>query len=62
MLPDRGFVTDPIRVPNGFLILKVEEKHKAGLACFEEVEQEIMNEMIQPKFPTQVREFLTKLR
>jgi parvulin-like peptidyl-prolyl isomerase len=59
---DRGFVTDPIRMPNGFLILKVEERHKAGLASFEEVEQEIQNEMIQPKFPGEVREFLTKLR
>lgn len=59
---DRGFVTDPIRIANGFLILKVEEKHKAGLAGFEEVEQEIMNELIQPKFQPQVREFLTKLR
>ena len=39
---DRGSVTDPIRVANGFLILKVEEKHKAGLASFEEVEQEVM--------------------
>ena len=59
---DRGFVTDPIRIANGFLILKVEEKHKAGQASFEEVEQEVMNEMIQPKFQPQVREFLTKLR
>jgi peptidyl-prolyl cis-trans isomerase SurA len=59
---DRGFVSDPIRVNSGFLILKVEEKHKAGLASFEEVEQEVTNEMIQPKFPGQVREYLTKLR
>jgi len=59
---DRGFVTDPIRVANGFLILKVEEKHKAGQASFEEVEQDIMNELIQPKFQPHVREFLTKLR
>jgi parvulin-like peptidyl-prolyl isomerase len=59
---DRGFVTDPIRVANGFLILKVEERHKAGQASFEEVEQDVMNELIQPKFQPQVREFLTKLR
>ena len=59
---ERGFVTDPIRIAPGFLILKVEEKHKAGLASFEEVEQEVMNEMVQPKFQPQVREFLTKLR
>jgi peptidyl-prolyl cis-trans isomerase SurA len=59
---DRGFVTDPIRVASGFLILKVEEKHKAGQATFEEVEQEVMNELVQPKFQPQVREYLTKLR
>ncbi|HYI93286.1 MAG TPA: peptidyl-prolyl cis-trans isomerase [Bryobacteraceae bacterium] len=59
---DRNFVTDPIRIANGFLILKVEERHKAGQASFEEVEQEIMNELIQPKFQPQVREYLTKLR
>jgi peptidyl-prolyl cis-trans isomerase SurA len=59
---ERNFVTDPIRIPQGFLILKVEERHKAGLASFEEVEQEVMNEMVQPKFPTQVREYLTRLR
>ena len=33
----RGYVTDPINVGNGFLILKVEEHQKAGLASFEEV-------------------------
>jgi parvulin-like peptidyl-prolyl isomerase len=59
---ERNFVTDPIRIAQGFLILKVEERHKAGLASFEEVEQEVMNEMVQPKFPTQVREYLTRLR
>jgi peptidyl-prolyl cis-trans isomerase SurA len=59
---ERNFITDPIRIPNGFVILKVEERHKAGLASFEEVEQEIMNELIQPRFPTEVRQFLTKLR
>jgi parvulin-like peptidyl-prolyl isomerase len=59
---DRNFVTDPIRIANGFVILKVEERHKAGLASFEEVDQEIMNELVQPKFPTEVREYLTKLR
>jgi parvulin-like peptidyl-prolyl isomerase len=59
---ERNFVTDPIRIAQGFLILKVEERHKAGLASFEEVEQEVMSEMVQPKFPTQVREYLTRLR
>lgn len=58
----RGFVTDPIRIPRGFLILKVEEKHKAGLPEFEEVEPEVRSEMIQQKFPDEMRRFLTKLR
>ena len=34
----RGYVTDPIRLAQGFEIFKVEEHHKAGLAAFEEVE------------------------
>ena len=57
-------VSSPIRsvLRMAFLILKVEEKHKAGQATFEEVEQEVMNELIQPKFQPQVREYLTKLR
>lgn len=59
---EKGFVSDPIRVPNGFLILKVEEKHKAGQASLEEVEQEIMEKLYMPKFQPQIREYLTKLR
>ncbi len=59
---DRGFVTDPVRVPNGFLILRVDEKHTAGLASLEEVQNEIQQKLFEPKFEPAVREFLTKLR
>ncbi|MCZ2075937.1 MAG: peptidylprolyl isomerase [Bryobacteraceae bacterium] len=59
---ERGYVTDPIRRPNGFLILRVEEHHKAGLAPFEEVENEIMEKLYMPLFQPRVREFLTRLR
>jgi hypothetical protein len=59
---DRGFVTDPIRVTNGFLILRIEEKHKAGQASFEEVENEIIEKLYMGRFQPQVREYLTKLR
>lgn len=59
---ERNFVTDPIRTPKGFLILKVEEKHKAGLAAFEEVENEITEKLYMPMFQPRVREYLTKLR
>ncbi len=58
----RNYVTDPIRTPNGFLILKVEDKHKAGLPPFEEVENEITEKLYMPLFQPRVREYLTKLR
>ncbi|HSW49954.1 MAG TPA: peptidylprolyl isomerase [Bryobacteraceae bacterium] len=59
---ERGFVTDPLRVPNGFLILRVDEKHSAGLASMEEVQNEIQQRLFEPRFEPAVREFLTRLR
>jgi peptidyl-prolyl cis-trans isomerase SurA len=59
---ERGFVSDPIRVANGFLILRLEEKHKAGQASFEEVENEIVEKLYMGRFQPQVRDYLTKLR
>jgi parvulin-like peptidyl-prolyl isomerase len=59
----RGFVTDPaIRRPNGFLILKVEEVHKAGQATQEEVDNEIMEKLFGPRMNPAVRTYLTQLR
>src|SRR5712692_9390265 len=37
----RGFVSDVIKRPNGFLILKVEEHHREGQATLEDVEPDI---------------------
>ena len=59
---DRGYVTDPMRVPNGFLILRLDEKHTAGLASLEEVENEITQRLADPLVEPAMREFLTKLR
>jgi parvulin-like peptidyl-prolyl isomerase len=59
---ERGFVTDPIRLETGFLILKVMAHHQAGLAMFEEVEQEITGRLYGPRFEPKVREYLTQLR
>ncbi|MCC7175274.1 MAG: peptidylprolyl isomerase [Bryobacterales bacterium] len=59
---ERGYVTDPIRVPNGFLILRVDEKHTAGLASLEEVENEITQKLADPLVQPAIRDFLTKLR
>ncbi|MCC7236700.1 MAG: peptidylprolyl isomerase [Bryobacterales bacterium] len=58
----RNFVTDPIKVDNGFLILKIEERHKAGLAALEEVESEISEKLYMTRFQPKIREYLTALR
>ncbi len=58
----RGFVTDPIKVDNGFYIFKVVEHQKAGQAEFEEVTNEIENKLYGPKMDPAIRAFLTKLR
>lgn len=58
----RGYVTDPIRVPNGLLILRVEERYEAGQAGFEEVAEEITGRLAEPKMQPKVREYLTRLR
>lgn len=58
----KNYVTDPIKVPNGLVILKVEERHEAGQASYEDVENEISERISMPKMQPAVREFLTKLR
>ena len=59
---EKNYVTDPIKTDGGFLILKVMAHHQAGLAHFEEVEQEITGRLHQPLFEPKVREYLTELR
>lgn len=58
----RNFVSDPIRVPEGFLILRVDEHQKEGQAELEEVEGEIMEKFYGQRFQPALREYLTKLR
>ena len=57
-----GHITDLIEVPNGYLILKVFEKHREGLATLEEVRDVIRNRLSGPKFQPAFREYLSKLR
>lgn len=59
---DRNFITEPIKLPNGWLLLKVDEHHKAGMAQFEEVEQEIAGYLQNEKMQPELRKYLTKLR
>jgi parvulin-like peptidyl-prolyl isomerase len=58
----KGYITDPIRLPNGFEILKIEERYEAGQAPLADVENEIMERITMPQMQPKVRELLTKLR
>jgi parvulin-like peptidyl-prolyl isomerase len=60
----KGYVTDPIKIdtPPGYLILKVEERYEAGQASFEDVKDEIINTLAEPKMTPKLRAFLTRLR
>ena len=58
----KGYVTDPIRVPSGFLILRVEDHFKEGQATLQEVENEIKEQLYGPLFNPKIREYLTELR
>lgn len=59
---ERGYVTDPIKIPTGLLILRVDEHYKAGLASFEEVETDIQNRITGSRQQAALRAYLTKLR
>jgi len=58
----KGDITDPIKRPQGFLILRVEERFEAGQASFEEVKNDVQDRLMQPKAEPKVREFLSRLR
>jgi peptidyl-prolyl cis-trans isomerase SurA len=57
-----AYVTDPIKTPDGWMILKVEDHQREGLAGYAEVEQEIQNLLFQQRGTPAVRAYLTKLR
>ena len=59
---ERNFISEPQKRSNGWLILKVDEHHKAGLAAFEEVEGEIAGYLQNEKMQPELRKYLTKLR
>ena len=58
----RNYITEPIKVTNGFLVLKVDEHYKAGLASFGEVENEVQNKMMNERLGPAERAYLSKLR
>jgi peptidyl-prolyl cis-trans isomerase SurA len=61
---DKGYISDPIKLkdPAGFYVFKVEDHQKAGLAQFEEVQNEVEDKLFQPRMEPALRVYLTKLR
>jgi len=59
---ERGYISDLIKVDAGYLILKLEEKHKAGVPTLEECYNEVMERLYMPQFQPAMREYLTRLR
>lgn len=58
----KGYVTDPIRINNGFEIMRVEERYAAGQAAFDEVKDGIQGKFYEEKMAPKVRDYLTSLR
>jgi len=58
----KGYVSEPFKVGQGFVILKIDERYDAGQASFEEVKGEIQETLTRPKMEPKIREFLTRLR
>ncbi|MBI4892271.1 MAG: peptidylprolyl isomerase [Acidobacteria bacterium] len=58
----RGFVTDPIKLDNGWLILRVEDHQKEGQAELSDVENEIRERLAQQIVGPKMREYLSELR
>lgn len=58
----KGYVTDPLKQTNGYLILRVEEHYQPGLQAFDAVESEVMEKLYTPRMQPAVRAYLTKLR
>lgn len=57
-----GYVTKLMPVSRGWLILKVNGRYREGLAELEEVEEEIRNILIGPRYQPAIREYLASLR
>lgn len=57
-----GFITDLIPTARGWLMLKVVDRYHEGLAELEEVQEEIRNKLMGPRYAPAIREYLTELR
>lgn len=58
----KGAVTQPIKVPTGFEVFKVDDHTKAGLESLADAKSDIENLLYGPKMQPKIREYLTGLR
>ncbi len=58
----QGHITGLIEVPNGLLILRVDQNYREGLAELEEVQEEIRATISGPRFQPEIRRYLSELR
>lgn len=58
----KGYVTDPLKRTNGWLILRVDDHTREGQATFEEVENQIREKLSTPIVMPKIRLYLTGLR
>ncbi len=58
----RGQVSDLIKTKFGLVIIKVEEKHEAGIQKLETVMNEIQGQLFEAKAQPAIKEYLTKVR
>jgi peptidyl-prolyl cis-trans isomerase SurA len=58
----KGQVTDPIKTPQGFLILKVNERFEEGMEPFDEAKDRIHELLAEPRMQPKMQEYLNRLR
>jgi parvulin-like peptidyl-prolyl isomerase len=59
---NKGTVLDPITIPGGIVILRVDDRYEAGQESFDEAKDQIQSRLAAPIMMPKVREYLTKLR
>ena len=58
----QGHITDLLEVPNGLLILRVDQNFREGMAELEEVQEEIRAQISGPRYEPEIRRYLSELR
>ena len=57
-----GFITELIEIPNGYMLLKVDQRFQPGQAALDEVKDEVRQKVMTPRWNPAVRTYLVTLR